>query len=55
MPEVDGITLNKWIKENHRTIKTLVVSMHNTPEIIDDLIESNVDATFKKTHKRKNF
>lgn len=55
MPEVDGITLNKWIKESHRNIKTLVVSMHNTPEIIDKLIENDVDGYLQKNAQKEEF
>lgn len=55
MPEVDGIALNKWIKENSNTIKTLVVSMHNTPEIIDALIENNVDGYLQKNSQKEEF
>jgi DNA-binding NarL/FixJ family response regulator len=55
MPEVDGITLNKWIKETSNTIKTLVISMHNTPEIIDDLIENNVDGYLQKNAQKEEF
>lgn len=55
MPEVDGIMLNKWIKEGSRDIKTLVVSMHNTPEIIDELIENNVDGYLQKNAQKEEF
>lgn len=55
MPEVDGIALNKWIKSTSNNIKTLVVSMHNTPEIIDDLIESDVDGYLQKNAKKEEF
>lgn len=55
MPEVDGITLNKWIKNTSRNIKTLVVSMHNTPEIIDSLIENDVDGYLQKNAKKEEF
>ena len=43
MPEMDGIALNKIVKERNRNIKTLVVSMHNNPDMIDTLIEHDVD------------
>lgn len=55
MPEVDGITLNKWIKKTANHIKTLVVSMHNTPGIIDDLIENDVDGYLQKNAKKEEF
>lgn len=55
MPEVDGITLNKWLKKNKRTIKTLVVSMHNVPKIIDELIENDVDGYIEKNAKKEEF
>ena len=55
MPEVDGIALNKWIKKTNRNIKTLVVSMHNSPKIIDELIESNVDGYLQKNAQKEEF
>ncbi|MEE9364772.1 MAG: response regulator transcription factor [Cellulophaga sp.] len=55
MPEVDGITLNKWLKANTKDIKTLVVSMHNVPEIIDELIESDVDGYVPKNAEKEEF
>ena len=55
MPEVDGIALNKWIKKTSSTVKTLVVSMHNTPDIIDELIESNVDGYLQKNAQKEEF
>ncbi|PNW26326.1 DNA-binding response regulator [Formosa algae] len=55
MPEVDGIALNKWIKQTSSDIKTLVVSMHNTPDIIDDLIENNVDGYLQKNAQKEEF
>ncbi|WP_041301488.1 response regulator transcription factor [Lacinutrix sp. 5H-3-7-4] len=55
MPEVDGIALNKWIKKTANHIKTLVVSMHNTPGIIDDLIENDVDGYLQKNAKKEEF
>ncbi len=55
MPEVDGIALNKWLKSNAKDIKTLVVSMHNIPEIIDQLIESDVDGYVPKNAEKEEF
>ncbi|WP_298955850.1 response regulator transcription factor [uncultured Nonlabens sp.] len=55
MPEVDGIELNKWIKKTSSTVKTLVVSMHNTPDIIDNLMESDVDGYLQKNAQKEEF
>jgi DNA-binding NarL/FixJ family response regulator len=55
MPEVDGIALNEWIKKLDRNIKTLVVSMHNSPKIIDKLMESNVDGYLQKNAQKEEF
>jgi len=43
MPEMDGIELNKIVKEKYPTLKTLVVSMHIDGDMIDKLIRNNVD------------
>lgn len=53
MPELDGITLNKIIKEQKRSIKTLVVSMHNNVEMIDNLIAHDVDGYVPKNAEKK--
>lgn len=53
MPELDGISLNKIVKERRSTIKTLVVSMHNDPAMIDTLIENNVDGFVPKNAEKE--
>ena len=47
MPKVDGVTLNKFIKQNTST-KTLVVSMLSEPRKIMELIEGGVDGYISK-------
>ncbi|MEW7289074.1 response regulator transcription factor [Aquimarina sp. 2304DJ70-9] len=53
MPEMDGITLNKIVKEKNSTIKTLIVSMHNDPEMIDNLIKHDVDGYVPKNAEKE--
>ena len=48
MPEVDGITLNKVVKDMKRGIKILIVSMHNKIQMIESLIENDVDGYVSK-------
>ncbi len=55
MPELDGIALNKIVKEKRNNIKTLVVSMHNNPDMIDRLIENNVDGFVPKNVEKEEF
>ncbi|MFI0431462.1 response regulator [Mariniflexile sp. HMF6888] len=55
MPELDGITLNKIVKEKKNNIKTLVISMHNDPNMIDTLIENNVDGFVPKNAEKEEF
>ena len=55
MPEIDGIALNKMIKEQHKNIKTLVVSMHNDADMIDNLIKHDVDGYVPKNAEKKEF
>src|SRR5690606_14280946 len=43
MPNMDGITLNKLIKEKHPHIKTLIVSMLCDANKIEELIRDDVD------------
>ncbi|MHA7060218.1 response regulator transcription factor [Aquimarina sp. M1] len=53
MPEMDGIALNKIVKEKNAKIKTLVVSMHNNPDMIDNLIEHDVDGYVPKNAEKE--
>lgn len=48
MPDIDGITLNNYIKEKRPEIGTLVVSMHTDSNMIDMLIQNNVDGFLSK-------
>ena len=53
MPEVDGITLNKAVKDTKMGIKTLVVSMHKNAEMIESLIENDVDGYVPKNAEKE--
>jgi DNA-binding NarL/FixJ family response regulator len=55
MPGLDGISLNKIIKERNNNIKTLVVSMHNDVDMIDNLIEHDVDGYVPKNAEKGEF
>lgn len=48
MPDVSGIELNKYIKENHPHISTLVVSMRHDSKTIHTLTDANVDGYVPK-------
>lgn len=48
MPDMDGITLNNYIKEKRPEISTLVVSMHTDSNMIDTLIQNHVDGFLSK-------
>ena len=53
MPEMDGIELNKIVKENYSSLKTLVVSMHIDGSMIDKLIRNNVDGYVPKNAEKE--
>ena len=53
MPEVDGITLNKTVKETNPNIKVLVVSMHMDTAMIDTLIKADVDGYIPKNAEKE--
>ncbi len=55
MPEMDGIELNAFLKKNNKHIKTLVVSMHSVPDMIDRLIENEVDGYMNKNTRKEEF
>ncbi len=48
MPDIDGITLNDYIKKARPEIKTLIVSMHTDTGMIDTLIKNDVDGYLSK-------
>ena len=52
MPEMDGIELNKIVKESYPSLKTLVVSMHIDGNMIDKLIRNNVDGYVPKNAEK---
>ncbi|WP_422089337.1 response regulator [Tenacibaculum ovolyticum] len=53
MPKVDGIALNKAIKEKKEAVKTLVVSMHLNAKMIDTLINDDVDGYVPKNAEKE--
>ena len=52
MPEMDGIELNRIVKEKYPALKTLVVSMHIDGGMIDKLIRNNVDGYVPKNAEK---
>jgi DNA-binding NarL/FixJ family response regulator len=52
MPEMDGIELNKIVKEKYPSLKTLVVSMHIDGDMVDKLIRNNVDGYVPKNAEK---
>lgn len=55
MPEMDGIALNAYLKKTNKEIKTLVVSMHSSSDMIDGLIENQVDGYMPKNAGKEEF
>jgi DNA-binding NarL/FixJ family response regulator len=55
MPDVDGITLNNYIKEKRPEISTLVVSMHTDNNMLDALIQNHVDGFLSKNADSDEF
>ena len=53
MPDMDGITLNKLVKSKYPEIKTLIVSMHEDPRMIENLIKDNVDGYVPKNSQKR--
>ncbi|UGU16563.1 response regulator transcription factor [Sinomicrobium kalidii] len=48
MPEMDGIELNSHIKKNFPQVSTLMVSMHNNPNMFHQLKQNGVDGYVQK-------
>ncbi len=53
MPEMNGIELNKFVKEKYPTLKTLVVSMHIDGGMIDTLIRDNANGYVPKNAEKE--
>ena len=53
MPEMDGITLTKLVKEINPNCKVLVVSMHTDTAMIDTLIKNDVDGYIPKNAEKE--
>ncbi|WP_405207062.1 response regulator [Aquimarina sp. LLG6339-5] len=53
MPKMDGVALNYYIKENHPTIKTLIVSMSSEPQKIYELTQAAVNGYIPKNAKKE--
>ncbi len=53
MPDMNGIQLNKHIKENHYKTKTLVVSMLHDTTTIQTLTKDNVDGYVPKNAEKE--
>ena len=53
MPEMDGIELNRTVKEKYPTLKTLIVSMHIDGGMIEKLIQNNVDGYVPKNAEKE--
>jgi len=53
MPDMDGITLNRLVKSKFPGIKTLIVSMHEDPMMIENLIKDNVDGYVPKNSQKR--
>ena len=53
MPELDGVTLSKIVKEKRKDIKILVVSMHTNADVIDSLIKLDVEGYVPKNAKKE--
>ncbi len=53
MPEMDGITLTKHIKQEYPHIKVLVLSMHNEKSIISQIMQSEADGYVLKNCRKQ--
>lgn len=54
MPKINGILLNKKIKQRiNNSTKTLVISMHNDYQRVDDLINNKVDGYLLKSSDKE--
>ncbi|MCH8554193.1 MAG: response regulator transcription factor [Schleiferiaceae bacterium] len=49
MPEMDGVTLTKMIKERYPDVKVLVLSMHSDREIVEAILLSEAEGYILKS------
>ncbi|MCS7076056.1 MAG: response regulator transcription factor [Bacteroidia bacterium] len=53
MPEMDGITLTKHVKQGYPNVKVLVLSMHNERSIVTQIMESEADGYVLKNCRKQ--
>lgn len=52
MPEIDGIELNKLIKQKFPEMNTIAISMHNDANILDKLIKGGINGYLLKNAEK---
>ncbi|MGZ5245305.1 MAG: response regulator, partial [Bacteroidia bacterium] len=52
MPEFDGLLTAREVKKKHPKVKILILSMHNTKDVIDDVLKSGAEGYILKNAGR---
>jgi two-component system, NarL family, nitrate/nitrite response regulator NarL len=52
MPEFDGLLTTREVKKKHPEVKILILSMHNTKDVIDDVMKSGAEGYILKNAGR---
>ena len=55
MPEMNGIEVVAEVKKNHKDVKTLVLSMHDSEEYVVQSIQAGADGYLLKGSSKKEF
>ncbi|MFC5626872.1 response regulator transcription factor [Algoriphagus winogradskyi] len=48
MPELDGLQLTKWVKENHPKTKVIILSMHDNDHYVQEIILADAEGYLLK-------
>ncbi|UZD21417.1 response regulator transcription factor [Algoriphagus halophytocola] len=48
MPELDGLQLTKWVKENHPETKVIILSMHDNDHYVQEIILADAEGYLLK-------
>ena len=50
MGEIDGLSLIRYLKKNHPDVKIIVLTMHDEPTIVHEVLRSGVDSYILKKY-----
>jgi DNA-binding NarL/FixJ family response regulator len=53
MPEMDGLSCAKWIKQQHKNFKIIILTMYGQKSFTDEIIRIGIEGCLLKNHSGK--